>query len=99
MKSWINSLREGERDEFLGRGRHPPLDPEHDHEGNGYRRRKINFFVGHPGWMTRTGSDVQPLFLSGAEATLSEAGPSQRLPARVREKEREMFSKDLHGIF
>ena len=30
MKSWINSLLEGERDEFLGRGRHQPLDPEHD---------------------------------------------------------------------
>ena len=44
MKSWINSLLEGERDEFLGRGRHGPLDPEHDNYRNGYRRRKINFF-------------------------------------------------------
>jgi len=44
MKSWINSLLEGERDEFLGRGRHRPLDPEHDNYRNGYRRRKINFF-------------------------------------------------------
>jgi len=44
MKSWINSLLEGERDEFLGRGRHQPLDPEHDNYRNGYRRRKINFF-------------------------------------------------------
>ena len=44
MKSWINSLLEGERDEFLGRGRHQPLDPEHDNYRNGYRGRKINFF-------------------------------------------------------
>src|SRR5947207_11719397 len=44
MKSWINSLLEGERDEFLGRGRHQPLDPEHDNYRNGYRRRTINFF-------------------------------------------------------
>jgi putative transposase len=44
MKSWINSLLEGERDEFLGRGRHQALDSEHDNYRNGYRRRKINFF-------------------------------------------------------
>ena len=44
IKSWINSLLEGERDEFLGRGRHQPLDPKHDNYRNGYRRRKINFF-------------------------------------------------------
>src|SRR5206468_11876960 len=44
MKSWINSLLEGERDEFLGRGRHQPLDPEHDNYRNGYRGRRINFF-------------------------------------------------------
>jgi putative transposase len=44
MKNWINSLLEGERDEFLGRGRHQPLDPEHDNYRNGYRGRKINFF-------------------------------------------------------
>jgi transposase-like protein len=44
MKSWIKSLLEGEGDEFLGRGRHQPLDPEHDNYRNGYRRRRINFF-------------------------------------------------------
>jgi hypothetical protein len=27
MQSWINSLLEAERDEFLGRGRHVPLAP------------------------------------------------------------------------
>ena len=30
MKTWINSLLEGERDEFLGRGRHVGLDESHD---------------------------------------------------------------------
>ena len=30
MRSWINSLLEGERDEFLGRGRYQGLDAEHD---------------------------------------------------------------------
>ena len=39
-----NSLLEGERDEFLGRGRHQPLDAEHDNYRNGYRGRKINLF-------------------------------------------------------
>ena len=43
MKSWINSLLEGERDEFLGRGRHQPLDPEHDNYRNGYRRARSTF--------------------------------------------------------
>ncbi len=40
----MNSLLEAERDEFLGRGRHQPLDAEHDNYRNGYRPRKINFF-------------------------------------------------------
>src|SRR6266699_390864 len=44
MKTWINSLLEGERDEFLGRGRHVPLDESHDNYRNGYRPRGINFF-------------------------------------------------------
>src|SRR5207244_4180092 len=44
MKTWINSLLEGERDEFLGRGRHAPLDEGHDNYRNGYRPRRINFF-------------------------------------------------------
>ena len=44
LRTWINSLLEGERDEFLGRGRHQALDPEHDNYRNGYRPRKINFF-------------------------------------------------------
>jgi len=44
MKTWINSLLEGERDEFLGRGRHVPLDEGHDNYRNGYRSRGINFF-------------------------------------------------------
>jgi hypothetical protein len=30
LRTWVNSLLEGERDEFLGRGRHQPLDAEHD---------------------------------------------------------------------
>ena len=44
LRSWINSLLEGERDEFLGRGRHQPLDENHDNYRNGYRPRKINLF-------------------------------------------------------
>lgn len=44
MKTWINSLLEGERDEFLGRGRHVGLDEAHDDYRNGYRPRRINFF-------------------------------------------------------
>ena len=38
MRTWINSLLEAERDEFLGRGRHERLDEEHDNYRNGYRR-------------------------------------------------------------
>ena len=44
MKTWINGLLEGERDEFLGRGRHVVLDESHDNYRNGYRPRRINFF-------------------------------------------------------
>jgi mutator family transposase len=44
MKAWINSLLEGERDEFLGRDRNVALDDGHDNYRNGYRPRRINFF-------------------------------------------------------
>ena len=44
LRTWVNSLLEAERDEFLGRGRHQPLDESHDNYRNGYRPRKINFF-------------------------------------------------------
>lgn len=44
LRTWINSLLEAERDEFLGRGRHQPLDSEHHNYRNGYRPRRINFF-------------------------------------------------------
>lgn len=44
LQTWVNSLLEAERDEFLGRGRHQPLDEDHDNYRNGYRPRKINFF-------------------------------------------------------
>ena len=44
LQTWVNSLLEAERDEFLGRGRHQPLDGDHDNYRNGYRPRKINFF-------------------------------------------------------
>src|SRR5216117_4461897 len=44
MKTWINSLLEGERDEFLGRDRQARLDQGHDNYRNGYRPRRINFF-------------------------------------------------------
>jgi hypothetical protein len=44
MKTWINSLLEGEHDEFLGRGRHVSLAENHDNYRNGYQPRRINFF-------------------------------------------------------
>jgi len=44
LRTWVNSLLEGERDEFLGRRRHQRLDTEHDNYRNGYRPRKMNFF-------------------------------------------------------
>ena len=44
LRCWINSLLEGERDEFLGRGRHMPLDEQHDNYRNGYSPYKINLF-------------------------------------------------------
>src|ERR1700682_100960 len=44
MKTWINSLLEGERDEFLGRERQVRLDENHDNYRNGYRPRRINLF-------------------------------------------------------
>jgi putative transposase len=44
LQTWVNSLLEAERDEFLGRGRHQPLDERHDNYRNGYRLRKINLF-------------------------------------------------------
>ena len=44
LRTWVNSLLEAERDEFLGRGRHQLLDEEHDNYRKGYRPRKINFF-------------------------------------------------------
>jgi putative transposase len=43
MKTWINSLLEGERDEFLGRDRYERLDTKQDNYRNGYRPRGINF--------------------------------------------------------
>ena len=39
LRTWVNSLLEAERDEFLGRGRHQPLDPAHDNYRNRYRPR------------------------------------------------------------
>jgi hypothetical protein len=30
LRTWVNSLLEAERDEFLGRGRHQPLDEDHN---------------------------------------------------------------------
>jgi transposase-like protein len=44
LRTWVNSLLEGERGEFLGRGRQQPLDAEHDNYRNGYRPRKISLF-------------------------------------------------------
>lgn len=44
LRTWVNSLLEAERDEFLGRGRHQRLDAEHHNYRNGYRPRRINLF-------------------------------------------------------
>ena len=43
-RTWIDSVLEAERDEFLGRGRYAPLGEGHDNYRNGYRRRVLNFF-------------------------------------------------------
>src|SRR5262249_48765210 len=43
VRTWINGLLEGERDEFLGRGRHEPVG-EGGNYRNGYRSRKLNLF-------------------------------------------------------
>src|ERR1044071_3726648 len=43
LRTWVNSLLAAERDEFLGRGRHQPLDADHQNYRNGYRPRRINF--------------------------------------------------------
>ena len=39
MRTWIDSVLEAERDEFLGRGRYAPLEEGQDNYRNGYRRR------------------------------------------------------------
>lgn len=44
VQTWVNSLLEAERDEFLGRGRYQPLDAKHHNYRNGYRPRKLNLF-------------------------------------------------------
>lgn len=44
MRTWINSVLEAERDEFLGRGRYAPLGEGQDNYRNGYRGRQMNFF-------------------------------------------------------
>jgi transposase-like protein len=44
LRSWVSGLLEAERDEFLGRGQHQPLDEKHNNYRNGYRPRKINLF-------------------------------------------------------
>src|SRR2546430_16341886 len=44
MKTRITGLREGERDEVLGRDRPVPLDEGHDSYRTGSRPRRISFF-------------------------------------------------------
>jgi len=99
MQVWINSLLEAERDEFLGRGRHEPLDEKHDNYRNGYRRRAINFFglgkIGlrvprdrkgefESGWLPgRKGQDPE---LEAFFAEVFLAGCSTRDLARITEK-------------
>jgi putative transposase len=99
MEVWINGLLEAERDEFLGRGRHEPLDEQHDNDRNGYRPRTIHFFG--PGRIAlRVPRDRKGEFESGwrperkgqdpeREAFLAEvflAGCSTRDWARITEK-------------
>ena len=99
LRTWVNSLLEAERDEFLGRGRHEPLDEDHVNYRNGYRPRKINFF-GLGEIQLRVPRDRQGEFTSGwlperkgqdaeLEAFLAEAflaGLSTRDLARITEK-------------
>jgi len=49
MRTWIDSVLEGERDEFLGRGRYAQLDEQHDNYRNGYRRRVLKGSLNRPG--------------------------------------------------
>ena len=99
LRTWVNGLLEAERDEFLGRGRHQPLDAGHDNYRNGYRPRKINFF-GLGDLALRVPRDRQGQFESAwrserkgqdaeQEAFLAEvflAGLSTRDLARITEK-------------
>ena len=99
LRKWVNSLLEAERDEFLGRARHQPLDEAHDNYRNGYRRRTINFF-GLGGMELRVPRDRRGEFTSEwlpegkgqdaeLEAFLAEAflaGLSTRDLARISEK-------------
>lgn len=99
VRIWINSLLEAERDEFLGRGRHQPLDSGHDNYRNGYRPRKINL-LGLGEMDLRVPRDRQGEFTSEwlperkgqdveVEAFLAEAflaGLSTRDLARITEK-------------
>jgi transposase-like protein len=45
MRTWIDSVLEGERDEFLGRGRYAQLDEQHDNYRNGYRRPLLSKLI------------------------------------------------------
>lgn len=99
LRTWINSLLEAERDEFLGRSQHQPLDGDHHNYRNGYRPRKINLFglcnidlrmprdqkwKFHSKWLPeRQGQDAE------LETFLAEeflAGLSRRDLARITEK-------------
>ncbi len=113
LRSWINTLLEAERDVFLGRERHQPLDLEHDNCRNGYRPRRINFFGlgkielrvprGRQGcfeseWLPeRKGQDPE---LEGFLAEAFLAGLSTRDPARITEKhlEQKYDSKEISRI-
>lgn len=99
LRIWVNGLLAGKRDEILGRGRHQPLDAEHDNYRNGQGPRKVNF-LGFGEIELRVSRDRQGQFESewlserkgqypGLEAFLAEAllaGLSTRDLARITEK-------------
>jgi hypothetical protein len=47
LRPWVNSLLEAEGDEFLGRGRHQPLDEEHANYRNRYPVSRLTPYSRH----------------------------------------------------
>ena len=69
LRTWVNSLLEAERDEFLGRGRHQPLDEDHNNPrwpGRSLRAAPVQ--IGQSSWREnhRPESRMREIRLSGS---------------------------------